>query len=368
MRHKDVRQVNDPGVPAPMIGIIPARLRSQQLDDERFRHPRDLVSYLGAVQAQDYAGAKWSVGMRLPGSTDADVDAAIAGKTILRTWAVRGTLHFVAAEDIRWLISLVAPFVIAGNARRYRELGLDQDTFDRSNTILSEVLSGGGALTRPELKLALGQRGISSVGQRAPYLLQRASLDGLICQTGMVRNQAVFALIEETVPEAVSRRYHDAGAELARRYFTSRGPATTGDFAWWSGLPAPEAKAGLEAAGPRLASMAIGGKTYWYDPALVENEVPSGSVRLLPTYDEYLVGYRDRAEIFGTKGTPPESLLAQKIIVHGRVAGTWKRSVRQGRVVVSKQSRMPFSPAEEDGFSQAALRYGEFLGMPVEIA
>lgn len=360
-------EVKDPEVPVFMIDITPARVRSQQLEDRRFRHPDELVSYMGAMQAQDYPGAKWSVGIRLPGCTDAEVEEAIARKKVLRTWAVRGTLHFVAPGDIRWLLSLVAPFVFAGNARRYRELGLDEETFSRSSAAIREALEGSDGMTRTELKVILQKRGISSVGQRAPYILQRVSLDGLICQTGMVHNQAVFSLLEDVVPASDGRRYPNGRAELARRYFTSRGPATIGDFIWWSGLPAAEAKAGLEAAKHRLGFTTMGKTTYWHDPGLPDSDEPFRSVHLLPTYDEYLIGYRDRSAIFGDAngGTPPESLLSQKIVLRGRVAGTWKRIVKDGTVLIARQLRVPFAGEENDAFMAAVRRYEEFLGVPV---
>ncbi len=222
-------------------------------------------------------------------------------------------------------------------------------------------------MTRPELKAVLEQRGISSVGQRAPYLLQRASLDGLVCQTGMVRNQAVFSLIEDTIPATAARKYRDPKGELARRYFTSRGPATIGDFIWWSGLPAAEAKAGIEAAKDRLESATTGRATYWYDPGLRDDEEPYLSIHLLPTFDEYLIGYKDRSAIFGTAKTPPESLLSRKILLRGRVAGTWKPLAKNGTVYIAPHLREPFTAGENAAFREAALRYGTYLVIPVDL-
>jgi hypothetical protein len=192
-----------------MPNIAVHRLHSQQLEHTRLEKPIEVVTWLGAVQAQDYAGAKWSIGIRLPDSTDAGIEQAIADNTFFRTWAMRGTLHFVAASDIRWLLALVAPRIIARNARRYSELELDERTLARSNAVLADALQGGRQLNRSDLLGVLEQNSISTQGQRAAYMLQRASLDGLICQGVMRRNDPTYMSLDESLPEtrAMEPRY-----------------------------------------------------------------------------------------------------------------------------------------------------------------
>ena len=171
-----------------MSNIAVHRLHSQQLEHTCLEKPGEVVRYLGAVQAQDYAGAKWSIGLRLPDGTDAGVEQEIADNVIVRTWAMRGTLHFVAAPDVRWLLALVAPRIIARNTRRYSELELDERTLARSNAVQADTLRGGERLDRRSLLAILEENGISTRGQRAAYMLQRASLDDLICQSAVRRS------------------------------------------------------------------------------------------------------------------------------------------------------------------------------------
>ena len=161
------------------------RLLSQRLVLSNFHRPEEVVNWLGVVQAQDYAGGKWTIGLRAPGLVEADVEQAVRDRRILRTWTLRGTLHFVCAQDIRWMLGLMAPRVIAGNARRYRELELDEADMRRASDMLADALRDGQELLRSQLLDVLSRQGVSTQGQRAPYLLQRASLDGWICQTGV---------------------------------------------------------------------------------------------------------------------------------------------------------------------------------------
>jgi len=226
--------------------IVRERLHNQQLTHTKFKKPVEIISCLGAVQGQDYYGAKWAVGLRLPGSTDAEIEQSIAEKTIFRTWLMRGTLHLVAAEDIRWMLELLAPRIIKSNTRRYRDLELDEKTLNHSNQVLSNALENGQERNRRELLAILQENGISTEGQRAAYMLQRASLDGIICQCAVDHNTPNYMLMD-SVPKDKSMEREDALAELARRYFKSRGPATIGDFIWWSGLLAADARAGLKA-------------------------------------------------------------------------------------------------------------------------
>ncbi|MCX9077598.1 MAG: winged helix DNA-binding domain-containing protein, partial [Candidatus Methanoperedens sp.] len=236
--------------------LIQQRLHNQRLVRPGFDQPAEVVAWLGALQGQDYPGAKWSLGLRLVNGTDVQVEQAIADGHVVRTWAMRGTLHLVAAADVRWLVALVAPRIIAGNARRYRELELDEHTLARSSEVIASQLRQ--PLARKALLAILEQNGISTKGQRAPYLLQRASLDGLIGQGVMQGRESVFF----PLPDAKSRAPEDGAAELARRYFASRGPATLKDFIWWSGLAAADARAGLEAVKSALAEMKIEGQSY----------------------------------------------------------------------------------------------------------
>lgn len=351
-----------------MLSIAVRRLYNQQIARTKFKTPSEIVAWLGALQAQDYAGAKWSVGLRLPGSAEADIEQAIANKTIIRTWVMRGTLHFVAAADVRWMLALVAPRLIAGNARRYKELELDARTLARSNAVLAKAVQGGKPLTRSALFAILEQHGISTQGQRGVFMLQRASLDGLICQGVMRSNDPTFMSLDDVLPKTKTIERDDALAELAKRYWTSRGPATLQDFVWWSGLWVADARAGLEQVKLQFIQETVDDKTYWRLRSKPISKTHSPTAYLLPGFDEYLLGYKDRRasldEPCYKRLTPPNGMLPSTIVIDGRVVGTWKRTFEKGAVIIASNPFRPLTAAERRALVVAAKRYGEFLGLP----
>ncbi len=341
------------------------RLYSQGLAQAGFRSPAEALAWMGAVQGQDYAGAKWSLGLRLADGSDAGVEQALAEKSILRSWVLRGTLHLVAAADLRWLLALVASRLIAGNARRYRELELDETTMIRGNDILAGALGEAGQLDRRQLFSILERNGISTAGQRGVYLLQRASLDGLICQTTAPHNVPVFVSADGLPAGRMGR--DQALAELARRYFTSRGPATLQDFTWWSGLAAADSKAALESVRPQLVEATVDGRTYWSAESARSGKRALGKVWLLPGFDEYLLAYQDRSASLDSptyhRAAPLGGVLPQAILLDGRVVGTWKRTIKKTSVVIFPDPFEPLGAAERRALAGAAESYARFLGL-----
>src|SRR5215213_6614289 len=222
------------------------RLHNQGIAVSRFKNPADVVRWFGAVQAQDYLGSLWALGLRLPGAREAEVERAVADRSIIRTWPLRGTLHFVAAEDVHWMLELSGARTVARAASRYRQLGLDEATFAKSRRVIVRALEGGGRLTRPELAAALERSGIATDGQRLIHLLNRSALEGLTCYAARRGKQFTFALLDEWAPSGKSLTRDEALAELAGRYFESHGPSTLQDFVWGSGLTSVDARAGLE--------------------------------------------------------------------------------------------------------------------------
>lgn len=354
-----------------MPNIAVQRLHSQQIERTKCKTPREIVTWLGALQAQDYAGAKWSVGLRLPGSTATDIEQAIVDKTIVRTWVMRGTLHFVAATDVRWLLALVAPRLIAGNARRYNELELDARTLARSNTLLAQALHGGKQLTRTALFGVLAQHGISTQGQRGVFMLQRASLDGLICQGIMQSNDPTFMSLDDSFPKMKPLEHDEALGELVKRYLTSRGPATLQDFEWWSGLGVANAKAGWEAMKSQFIQERVDNKIYWRSRSKLTAQSKSPKAYLLPGFDEYLLGYKDRSASLDEprykRLTPPNGMLPPTIVIDGRVVGTWKRTFEKGEVTIAANPFNPLNPIEWSALETAAQHFSEFLGMPYRL-
>ncbi len=349
--------------------ITRRRLYNQQISHTTLTSPAEIVGWLGAIQGQDYPGAKWSIGLRLPGCTDAAVEQAITGKTLLRTWLMRGTLHLAAAADIRWLLALLAPRIIAGSARRYRELELDADTFRRSRAVITQAIERGQQRTRAELFERLEQAGIATRGQRGVYLLQRASLDGLICQGVMRRSQPTFMLLDDVPPGPTLAR-DEALAELARRYFTSRGPVTLADFTAWSGLTAADARAGLAAVQTQLDQETIDGQTYWQPP--VTPAEPPRAVYLLPGFDEYILGCRDRRAVLDAEYAPRicpggNGVFYPTIISGGRVVGIWKRTLKKNAVEITFDPFTSLTPEARQAAADAAQPFGAFLGLPVTL-
>src|SRR5499425_503893 len=219
------------------LDIARQRLYNQHIAGARFDNPGDVVGWLGAVQAQDYLSSLWAVGLRMKNATEKDVEKAIADKTLVRTWPMRGTLHFVAAADVRWMLELLTPRIVANNVQRLlRQFGLDEAAFARSKDLVARALQGGKRLTRNATYEVLEAEGVSTAGQRGLHILWRLAQDGVICLGSREGKQQTFALLDEWAPKAKRMGRDESLAELAKRYFTSRGPATLQDFTWWSGL------------------------------------------------------------------------------------------------------------------------------------
>ncbi|MFA0834058.1 MAG: winged helix DNA-binding domain-containing protein [Methanobacterium formicicum] len=342
--------------------IAITRLHNQQLINTSFKEPDELISHMGAIQGQDYSGAKWAVGLRLPGVHDSQVEKAFADKTIFRTWLMRGTLHFVTAKDIRWMLELLAPRIITSNMRRYWELELDEKTLKHGNNVLKEALEGGNELNRKELLAILQKRRISTEGQRGAYLLQRASLDGFICQCGVENNNPIYMSMDSVPKTRVKRE--EALAALTRCYFKSRGPATIRDFMWWSGLLAADAQAGIESVASEFIQERIGDAIYWHSGS--KPEMPDMQVaHLLPTYDEYLFAYRDRSASVNLKKTINglKNRYRPTIALNGQIIGTWKRTFKNRTIIMEYNPFKNLNNEENQALSQAELLYREFMNM-----
>lgn len=351
---------------------IPAlRLHNQQIAQTRFRQPEQIVAWLGGMQGQDYPGAKWSIALRLPQATDADVVRAIDAGKIIRTWPMRGTLHFVAAQDVRWILMLTSPKNIAGSASRRRNLELDDNTLARCREVFTKALQGGKQKSREEMYAALAQAKISTEGQRGYHILWSCALHGLICLAATGDKEQNFALLEEWVAPTQEKTREEALAELASRYFTSHGPATLQDFSWWSGLSAAEARLGLDAIKSRLTQETVGKFTYWMPTDIsISKETPGAFA--LPGFDEYLLGYKDRSAVLDAahaeKVCPGgNGMFFSTIVIDGRVVGTWKRVIKKVEIEITATAFTSLSQADKKRFAVAAKRYGEFLAMPVNI-
>src|SRR5258708_5458520 len=321
------------------LDIAPRRLPNQLITQRTFEKPGDGVQWLGAVQARDYAAAKWALGLRLQGVTDDDIEQAFTDGAILRTHVMRPTWHFVSPADIRWLLALTAPHVRAASAYHNRKLELDDAVFRGTNAVLANALQGGKQLTRDELASALQQAGIATDGeQRVTYIMMRAELDGVICSGARRGKQFTSALLAERAPQARTLDPDEALAEITMRYFTRHGPATIQDFVWWLGLTVVDARRGLAMGTSHLLHETIGGQTYWFPPSTPPAQDLAPMAYLLPNYDEYTVGYTDRSTIFDALHTnkldPPGGLLTNTMVLDRPVLRTLKRTFKKTTLII----------------------------------
>jgi hypothetical protein len=347
------------------LNIPRQRLHNQYLARATFEEPGDVVRWLGAVQAQDYRGALWAVGLRTSGATEDAIERAIADRTIVRTWPLRGTLHFVAPEDVRWMLKVLAPRMVARSALRHKQLALDEALFARSTKLIVKALQGGRALTRDAMYARLEAAHISTVESRGLHILWRIAHDGVICFGQRQGRQQTFVLLDEWVPAARALERDEALAELARRYYTSHGPATLQDFSWWSGLSAADARAGLEMASAHLRHETIGGRAYWVSSSMTPAGKRSRMAWLLPPYDEYTVAYQDRSAVLDPTRAARlgNGIFSPTIVVDGQVVGTWTRRLEKGGVVVVPRLLAKLGGLETRAVAAAVERYGRFLGV-----
>jgi hypothetical protein len=354
------------------LDITQQRLLNQHLSADPFEKPRDVVDWLVGVQAQDYFGAKWALGLRLQNAHDIDIDRAFNEGAILRTHVMRPTWHFVTPADIRWLLALTAPRVHAVNAHRYRELGLDDATLKRGHKVLGKALRGHH-LTREELGAPLEKAGIAEAeGQRLAYLVMHAELEGLICSGPRRGKQFTYALLEERVPHVAELTRDEALATLIRRFFAGHGPATVRDCAKWSGLSSADVKRGLAAAKDRLQHETLYGEEYWFESSVAPIRQASPAAYLLSVYDEYIIGYHDRSLI----ATPEVAAqlftmgaaLTYVMVIDGQIVGNWRRTLNKETVTIEIKPFRRLTKAEQRTIAAAVQGYGEFLEKPVIIA
>src|SRR5688572_2852773 len=344
------------------------RFHNQHIGRAKFEKPGDVVAWLGAVQGQEYAMAKWGVAQRMTEITDAELDKAFADGDILRTHLLRPTWHFVTPADIRWVLALSAPRVHAVNAFMYRKLELDSTFFKRSNAVLTKSLQGGKQLTRVELASALQQTGIDTAGElRMGYILMQAELDALICSGARRGKQFTYALLEERVPPVRKLERDEALVELIKRYFTSRGPATMKDFAVWSGLTMADTRRGIEVFKPKLEHEVIDGQAYWFVESVLPAKAASTRAHLLPIYDEYVMGYRDRSAMLGALDyenfNAGSIAFDNLIVINGMLVGSWKRTLSKREVSIETNVNARLTKAEQKAIVEAATQFAKFLGL-----
>ncbi|MFR9778500.1 winged helix DNA-binding domain-containing protein [Micromonospora sp. MS34] len=331
----------------------------------------EVVKWFGAMQAQDAASGEWSLGVRLPGRSQADVRAALERREALRTWPMRGTVHLVPSRDAHWMLAVTGIRALAGAAARRAQLGLDEDDADRAADVLGTALAGGGRLTRAECLAALGAAGLDTAGQRGYHLLWYASQRGVTCIAPQVGKEQTFALLDEWVPDPRRPDRDEALGLLALRYVRSHGPVGPHDLARWSGLTVTDARRGLAVAGDALAPVTVDGSEALVDAALLDApRTPVDDLHTLPGFDEYLLGFKDRTLMLdpahATAVVPGNNGVFQSTVVRaGRVVGTWKRTVGKSAVTVTVRQLTPFDAALRSRVRSALAGYAAYLGLPL---
>ncbi len=361
-----------PAILAAMTGaeIVSGRLHHQLLAGGATSSPATVVRTLGAVQGQDYLASLWAVAVRTPDATERDVEASIARRELVRTWPMRGTLHLLAAEDARWMTELMAPKVVRRMAARHRQLGLDEDVFGRARAALTEALQGDRQLTRPAAYEVLEAIGIPA-DERRNHIFGYLAQQSVLCIAAREGKQPTFALLEEWAPSARSLPRDESLARLALRYFTGHGPATEQDLMWWSGLTGREVREGIALAGAELEETTVGGVRHWSGPGSPP-PVDRTRIDLLPSFDEYLLGYRDRSAMLDpahATGVNPggNGIFNPIVVIAGRVRGSWKRTIKRDRVEIAATPFARFTQREQRAIAHEAERYGVFLQLPVVV-
>ncbi|MDQ6656590.1 MAG: winged helix DNA-binding domain-containing protein, partial [Verrucomicrobiota bacterium] len=282
----------------------------------------------------------------------------------------RGTVHFVAAQDVHWLLELLTPRILAGALKRAEQIGLDGQTLSRCRALFREALAGGQQLTRAALLGVLEQAGIAIDAHRSYHIIWRLAQERLICFGPRAGKQPTFVWLDDWVPPARPVERTEALRELAVRYFTSHGPATLQDFVWWSGLRISEARKAIESA--PLAREMVNGEPAWCGEGAADPATITPSAQLLPAFDEYLLGYKDRSAVLdrahAIRIVPGRNGIFLPIaVVNGRVVGTWKRIVKSKGAVVTVAPFSGLSVAARKQLRTAADTYADFLSLPVEL-
>ena len=352
--------------------IARRRLAGQFLTVPGPARAADVVRRLGVVQAQDYAGAKWALSQRTrDGLTDAAVEAEVDAGTIVRTHVLRPTWHFVAREDIRWMLALTGPRITRALAPFNRQLDLTPAVLRRSNDTIAGALRGGRHLTRAELKAVLARANFAASGHRLGRLVVQAELDLVLCSGARRGKHSTYALLDERVPACAPIDRDAALGELARRYFPTRGPASAHDFAWWSGLTVADSRRAVEIAGKALARVDLGGVPHWMG-ADAKALPRKARAHLLPNYDEFFIGLRDRAVIGRRLGnvelvTGGNAMINHIATVNGQLVGGWKRRVHGNAVVAAFALLTTVTKAERRLLAREVERFRAFVATPVEV-
>lgn len=321
--------------------IAQLRLISQKLHKTTDSTPQEIVQHLGAMQAQDYAMAKWAVGSRCDASEKA-IEEAINSAQIIRTHILRPTWHFVSADDIYWMLDLSGPQVKRIVTSYVKKYGYDAKKLDQTNAAIQKILAGNNHLTREEIMQELSITKTPSPDHLSGPIMMYAELDGLVCNGKMKGKQMTYALLEERVPKTQGRLTQEEGLiKLALRYFESHGPATLLDFSWWSGFSPTSCKNIINAIELQLNSITIEDQKYWFKNNISTEDDFRESIHFLPAFDEILISYKSREASILPEHQPKaftnNGIFKPIILENSKVIGTWKRTIKKDHAKIETQ-------------------------------
>lgn len=346
------------------------RLQNQKIEATAFTTATEVVNWMGAMQAQDYAMSKWAIGQRMLGVTDEIIETALNDGLIIRTHLLRPTWHLVNAEDIYWMLELTAPRIKSAMKSRDKELGITREVLNKSFGLLENELSDGMNLSREKIAGILNSSGIKTDENRLSHILMNAELEKLICSGRRTGNKLTFGLLSERVPVRKVFSKDESLAKLAQRYFTSHGLATLKDFIWWSGLSVADATKALNLVASEFIFEMVGSEKYWLKPTGSGFRQSPDSVHLLPAFDEFLISYRDRNAslelVHNRKAISNNGIFYPVIVLNGQVAGTWKRTIQKDLVKIETHFFVDINKNHTDLLEKEINVYSRFLNCKIK--
>jgi len=351
--------------------IANTRLIAQQIAQTKFKTAKEIVSWMGAMQAQDFNMAKWAIGVRLKNATEQNIDAAVDSGEIIRTHILRPICHFVSADDIYWMIELTAQRIKSFTKGRNIQLELSPDVLKKANKIIEKSLIGNKSLTRKELLSEINKAKIETGNNRASHIFFHAELEGIICSGKMKERQITYALLNERIQKPKALKKEEALYKLAAKYFESHCPATLQDFIWWSGLSVTDAKQAIELIKNNFISEKIKEQEYWFPNSFSVPKKMKGSVFLLPAYDEFLISYKDRSAAIiwenQSKAFSNNGIFWPTIVINGIVSGLWKREIKKDKLLIETSFFNKKNKEDEELLKEAAEKFAHFLNKKTEV-
>jgi hypothetical protein len=346
------------------------RLTNQKLTASGFKHPHDLVSWMGAIQAQDFQLSQWAVGLRTKAATESDIKKAIDDGSVLRTHVLRPTWHLVSSADIHWMLELTAPRIKKSLISRHRELELTEPLLRKSCRILERILSENEFVSREDIASEFRKNKIKTDENRLSHILFSAELDALICSGKIKNNRHTYSLLQKRIQKKQSISREEALYRLAERYFQSHSPASIEDFSWWSGLSVTDAKSAVGSISSQLSSEIINNKQYYFiSGSSLADKLPKAI--LLPAYDEFIISYKNRSHIFNSgkhkNVISSNGLFRPVLLINGIISGIWKRKIHKDKVRIEIDMFNKSDGMIKKHINDAAETYGEYLNKEVSL-